>query len=193
MDMQGRVSNLRYVQWMQDLAVAHSAANGWSMERYAAVGQGWVVRQHRITYRKPAVAGQVISGATWVADFASRQCTRRYLFSPARMRLSWRKRKPSGSILIMPADGPCAFLRNSAGTLRQPRKRKCGQPWPRGKRASARKQGRVALWRRPVVSAAFPRPFRTGRLRGRGVPAGGRSRGRPAPDGWAAENGFAPA
>ena len=40
MDMQGRVSNLRYVQWMQDLAVAHSAANGWSMERYAAVGQG---------------------------------------------------------------------------------------------------------------------------------------------------------
>ena len=31
MDMQGRVSNLRYVQWMQDLAVAHSAANGWSM------------------------------------------------------------------------------------------------------------------------------------------------------------------
>ena len=80
MDMQGRVSNLRYVQWMQDLAVAHSAANGWSMERYAAVGQGWVVRQHRITYRKPAVAGQVISGTTWVADFASRQCTRRYLF-----------------------------------------------------------------------------------------------------------------
>ena len=32
-DMQRRVSNLRYVAWMQDVAVAHSAACGWPMER----------------------------------------------------------------------------------------------------------------------------------------------------------------
>ena len=53
-DMQRRVSNLRFVAWMQDVAVAHSAACGWPMERYEAIGQGWVVRQHTITYKRPA-------------------------------------------------------------------------------------------------------------------------------------------
>ena len=80
MDMQQRVSNVRYVEWMQDIAVAHSAAQGWSMERYAAVGQGWVVHRHTITYKRPAVAGDVLLVATWVAEYASRQCLRRYCF-----------------------------------------------------------------------------------------------------------------
>lgn len=80
MDMQQRVSNVRYVEWMQDIAVAHSAAQGWSMERYAAVGQGWVVHRHTITYKRPAVAGDVLLAATWVAEYASRQCLRRYCF-----------------------------------------------------------------------------------------------------------------
>lgn len=80
MDMQRRVSNVRYVEWMQDLAVAHSAAQGWSMERYAAAGQGWVVHRHTITYKRPAVAGDVLLAATWVAEYASRQCLRRYAF-----------------------------------------------------------------------------------------------------------------
>lgn len=80
MDMQHRVSNVRYVEWMQDIAVAHSAAQGWSMERYAAAGQGWVVHRHTITYKRPAVAGDVLLAATWVAEYASRQCLRRYCF-----------------------------------------------------------------------------------------------------------------
>lgn len=79
-DMQRRVSNLRYVEWMQDLAVAHSTAQGWSMERYAAAGQGWVVYRHAITYKRPAVVGDGILAATWVAEYASRQCLRRYRF-----------------------------------------------------------------------------------------------------------------
>ena len=62
-DIQKRVSNLCYVQWMQDLAIQHSTSVGWSMERYEAVGQSWVVRQH-----------------TWVSAFAPRQSLRRYLF-----------------------------------------------------------------------------------------------------------------
>lgn len=79
-DLQGRVSNLRFVAWMQDVAVAHSTACGWPLERYAARSEGWVVRQHSITYKRPAVLGDVLTLATWVADFASRHCHRRYVF-----------------------------------------------------------------------------------------------------------------
>ena len=79
-DMQRRVSNLRFVAWMQDVAVAHSAACGWPMERYESIGQGWVVRQHTITYKRPAFLGDVITAATWIGSYASRRSTRRYIF-----------------------------------------------------------------------------------------------------------------
>ena len=70
-DIQNRVSNLCYVQWMQDLAINHSTVQGWGVERYEAEGHGWVVRQHTITYKRPALAGD---------ELASRQSLRRYLF-----------------------------------------------------------------------------------------------------------------
>ena len=79
-DMQHRVSNLRYVAWIQDVAVAHSAVCGWPMERYDSIGQGWVVRQHTITYKRPAFLGDVITAATWIASYASRRSLRRYAF-----------------------------------------------------------------------------------------------------------------
>ena len=79
-DIQNRVSNLCYVQWMQDLAISHSIVQGWGVERYEAEGHGWVVRQHTITYKRPALAGDIITAATWVAELASRQSLRRYLF-----------------------------------------------------------------------------------------------------------------
>lgn len=79
-DMQRRVSNLRFVAWMQDVAVAHSAVCGWPMERYEAIGQGWVVRQHTITYKRPAFLGDVINVATWIASYATRRSLRRYVF-----------------------------------------------------------------------------------------------------------------
>jgi Predicted thioesterase len=53
-DIQGHVNNTRYVAWMQDVAVAHSAAQGWPMTRYVEEGAGWVVRQHTITYKRRA-------------------------------------------------------------------------------------------------------------------------------------------
>lgn len=65
---------------MQDLAINHSTVQGWSVERYEAEGHGWVVRQHTITYKRPALAGDVITAATWVAELVSRQSLRHYLF-----------------------------------------------------------------------------------------------------------------
>jgi acyl-CoA thioester hydrolase len=79
-DVQGHVNNTRYVQWMQDVAVAHSTAQGWGMDRYVAEGAGWVVRQHTVTYKRPCFLGEVVTACTWISTFAPRQSARRYLF-----------------------------------------------------------------------------------------------------------------
>ena len=79
-DMQGHVSNLAYVGWMQDVAIEHSTAVGWSMRRYLELGAGWVVRSHFIEYFRPAFADQPISAHTWVPRFDQRSTPRRYLF-----------------------------------------------------------------------------------------------------------------
>ena len=50
------------------------------MERYESIGQGWVVRQHTITYKRPAFLGDMITAATWIASYASRRSLRRYVF-----------------------------------------------------------------------------------------------------------------
>ncbi|OGR36743.1 MAG: thioesterase [Desulfovibrionales bacterium GWA2_65_9] len=79
-DVQGHVNNLRYLQWMQDVAVAHSSAQGWPMARYVAEGMGWVVRSHTITYKRPAFFGEALTACTWIAGFNARSTPRRYLF-----------------------------------------------------------------------------------------------------------------
>ncbi len=79
-DQQGHVSNLAYVAWMQDVAIEHSAAAGWPMDRYLALGAGWVVRSHFIEYLRPAFAGDRLGLHTWVPRFDQRSTPRRYLF-----------------------------------------------------------------------------------------------------------------
>jgi acyl-CoA thioester hydrolase len=79
-DVQGHVSNLAYVGWMQDVAIEHSAAAGWPMRRYLELGAGWVVRSHFIEYLRPAFAAEPLSAHTWVPRFDQRSTPRRYLF-----------------------------------------------------------------------------------------------------------------
>ena len=79
-DRQGHVNNLAYVAWMQDVAIEHSAAAGWPMERYLTLGAGWVVRSHFVEYLRPVVAGQRMAIYTWVPEFTQRSTPRRYFF-----------------------------------------------------------------------------------------------------------------
>lgn len=79
-DVQGHVSNLAFVGWMQEVAIEHSAAVGWPMRRYLELGAGWVVRSHFIEYLRPAFADQRLSAHTWVPRFDQRSTPRRYLF-----------------------------------------------------------------------------------------------------------------
>jgi len=74
----GHANNVAYVQWMQDAALAHSAAQGWPAQRYQKSGSGWVVRAHAITYHEPAREGDEVVVQTWVATLGRVTSLRRY-------------------------------------------------------------------------------------------------------------------
>ena len=67
-DEQGHANNVCYVSWMQDAALAHSAALGWPPQRYQEIGMGWVARSHTIEYLRPAYEGEELIVQTRVAD-----------------------------------------------------------------------------------------------------------------------------
>lgn len=80
LDQNRHVNNLVYVRWMQDVAIEHSAAGGWPMERYLAGQSGWVVKSHFIEYLHPSGDGDELALDTWVDEIKASSCTRRYRF-----------------------------------------------------------------------------------------------------------------
>jgi acyl-CoA thioester hydrolase len=78
-DELGHVSNLKYIAWMQEIAIEHSAARGWPVERYLQDGAVWVVRSHFITFKRPAFEAEAITLQTWVAQIKQRSSLRKYL------------------------------------------------------------------------------------------------------------------
>lgn len=77
-DAVGHVNNREYLRWMEDIAVEHSAAQGWPMERYFRGGNAWVAASHFLEYLRPAFAGDTIDVYTWIATWARRSSVRRY-------------------------------------------------------------------------------------------------------------------
>ena len=77
-DSNGHVNNIVYVQWMQDVAIAHSDAVGCTAATNAA-GCTWVARSHQIEYLRPAFAGDRILLQTWLVDATKKSSSpRRY-------------------------------------------------------------------------------------------------------------------
>lgn len=79
-DVHGHVNNQEYLRWMQEVAIEHSTAQGWPMARYLEAGASWYVRSHLIEYLRPAMLGDAIRVATWVAGMERRNSLRRTLF-----------------------------------------------------------------------------------------------------------------
>jgi acyl-CoA thioester hydrolase len=71
------VSNLVYVRWIQEVAVAHSTALGWPFERYRGHGAVFVVRRHEIDYVAPVLLGQQVRLETWIESVKAASCIRR--------------------------------------------------------------------------------------------------------------------
>ncbi len=64
-DELGHVNNAVWVQWIQELAVAHwlTVTDPAHVESYI-----WVVTRHEIDYLRPALEGDVVTGRTWIEE-----------------------------------------------------------------------------------------------------------------------------
>jgi len=79
-DVHGHINNLEYVKWMQEIAIEHSTAQGWGVERYMRERVSWFIRSHTIDYLEPGFAGDEMKIGTWVAAMNERTSPRRYVF-----------------------------------------------------------------------------------------------------------------
>lgn len=87
-DAQEHVHNLRYLQWTLWAARDHNAAIGWDAQAALKKGFGWVVRDHEITYRVAAAAGDKIVVRTWVSQVNRYACVRKSMvYRPGDRRL----------------------------------------------------------------------------------------------------------
>jgi acyl-CoA thioester hydrolase len=78
-DRNGHVNNVVYIQWMQDVAVAHAQSSGCT-QASRSVDATWVVRTHHIEYLAPAFAGDKIKLLTWPSNFQRVRSLRKYKF-----------------------------------------------------------------------------------------------------------------
>ncbi|MDQ3370879.1 MAG: acyl-CoA thioesterase [Myxococcota bacterium] len=76
-DELGHVSNLVYVRWVLDVAMAHSRSLGWDHPQYRAYGAVFVVRRHEIDYVAQVLEGEQLIAETWVDDWRPASCIRR--------------------------------------------------------------------------------------------------------------------
>ena len=83
-DVHRHVNNQEYLRWMQEIAIEHSALQGWSMDRYLASSASWYVKSHFIDYLYPAVLGDTLLACTWVAEMSERRSRRCTLFLRAK-------------------------------------------------------------------------------------------------------------
>lgn len=72
-DEQGHVNNVAYVQWIQDVAVAHwqNAASSEHRKEFA-----WIVLRHEIDYKKQSFEHDRITAITWVGKATKITCER---------------------------------------------------------------------------------------------------------------------
>jgi acyl-CoA thioester hydrolase len=76
-DELGHVSNLVYLRWVQDVAMAHTRALGWDYAQYRALGAVFMVRRHEIDYVAQVTLGQALRAETWVDSFRLASCVRK--------------------------------------------------------------------------------------------------------------------
>lgn len=78
-DAYDHVNNTIYLQWLDRIAWAHSAALGLSIEQCLALRCGMAVRHTRVDYWDAARLGEDLLIATWIVASDGRlRCTRRF-------------------------------------------------------------------------------------------------------------------
>jgi len=76
-DELGHANNVVWVRWVNETAIAHSRSVGLDRQLYFSMHVIWVVRRHDIEYLAPALEGETLEAATWVADLRGATSRRR--------------------------------------------------------------------------------------------------------------------
>jgi acyl-CoA thioester hydrolase len=76
-DELGHVSNLVYLRWVMDVAMAHSRSVGWDFARYRQLGAAFMVRRHEIDYVSQVTLGETLRAETWVDSWRLASCIRK--------------------------------------------------------------------------------------------------------------------
>jgi acyl-CoA thioester hydrolase len=79
MDALGHVNNAVYLHYLEQAAIAHSAALGFTSARLDELGGLFVAYRHEITYLRPAVVGDLLQVVTWVGAMGGARAQREYL------------------------------------------------------------------------------------------------------------------
>jgi acyl-CoA thioester hydrolase len=80
----GHVSNVVYVRWILEVALAHSVALGWDSAAYRQLGATFVVRRHEIDYLQSVLEGDHVILSTWVESWKQVSTVRRTSIRRAR-------------------------------------------------------------------------------------------------------------
>lgn len=75
-DELGHASNIAYLRWVQDVAVAHSNHVGLTFDAYMKLGTIFVVRRHEIEYLRPVLRGDLLQVRTWIDSAMAAKCKR---------------------------------------------------------------------------------------------------------------------
>lgn len=79
-DLMRHTNNVVYLQWLEDVAWAHSAALGLGPAQYEALGHGMVVRQHELNYLQATRLGERLVLGTWLTGADKLTLQRHYQF-----------------------------------------------------------------------------------------------------------------
>jgi acyl-CoA thioester hydrolase len=77
-DFNGHVNNLKYLEWMIDLAMEHSEHEGFGIEYYKTHGVSWVARKHCVEYKHPSFEGDELLLKTWIDEVHKVTVIRKY-------------------------------------------------------------------------------------------------------------------
>lgn len=79
-DLHGYVRGAAYLRYMQEAAFDASAAAGYDLSRYEAIGYFWLVRETELAVLRPLRYGDTVAITTYVADFRRVRSRRAYEF-----------------------------------------------------------------------------------------------------------------
>jgi len=75
-DALGHASNIAYVRWIQDAAIAHSEAVGLDLAAYQRIGGVFVIVRHEVDYLRPVLRGDTLEARTWIPAVMAAKCQR---------------------------------------------------------------------------------------------------------------------